>query len=100
METSMVVDFQILQKINGEYIPISNKEAKAVSIGGFGFEINGAEIHLIGMLLLEQNVIKYFNFKQARDSYLMIMKSQIAMMNLLKKLESQKKILQQNFLHQ
>ena len=44
METSMVVDFQILQKINGEYIPISNKEAKAVSIGGFGFEINGAEI--------------------------------------------------------
>lgn len=44
METSMVVDFQILQKINGEYILISNKEAKAVSIGGFGFEINGAEI--------------------------------------------------------
>lgn len=32
METSMVVDFQILQKINGEYIPISNKEAKAVLV--------------------------------------------------------------------
>lgn len=44
MEISMLVEFRILQKINGKYIPISNKEAKAVSIGGFGFEINGAEI--------------------------------------------------------
>lgn len=44
MEISMLVEFRILQKINGKYIPISNKEAKAVSIGGFGFEINGEEI--------------------------------------------------------
>lgn len=41
MEISMLVEFRILQKINGEYTPISNKEAKTVSIGGFGFEING-----------------------------------------------------------
>lgn len=41
MEISMLVDFQILQKTNGEYTPISNKEAQAVSIGGFGFEVDG-----------------------------------------------------------
>ena len=41
MKISMLVDFQILQKINGEYTPISNKEAQAVSIGGFSFEIDG-----------------------------------------------------------
>ena len=44
MKISMLVDFQILQKINGEYIPLSNKEAQAVSIGGFGFEIDGNSV--------------------------------------------------------
>ena len=44
METSMLVEFRILQKINGEYIPISIKETKVVSIGGFGFKINGVKI--------------------------------------------------------
>lgn len=44
MKTSMLVDFQILQKINGEYTPLSNKEAQAVSIGGFGFEIDGNSV--------------------------------------------------------
>ena len=44
MLTSMLVDFQILQKMNGEYAPISNKEAQSVSIGGFSFEINGDTI--------------------------------------------------------
>jgi len=41
---SMLVDFQILQKQNGEYVPLSNDETKALSIGGFGFDINGDSI--------------------------------------------------------
>ena len=41
MKISMIVDFQILENINGNCIPLSNQEAKAVSIGGFSFEING-----------------------------------------------------------
>ena len=41
MKISMLVNFQILQKINREYTPISNKEAQSVSIGGFGFDIDG-----------------------------------------------------------
>lgn len=44
MKISMLVDFQILQKINGNYIPLSNKEVRSVLIGGFGFEINGNSI--------------------------------------------------------
>jgi hypothetical protein len=39
MEISMLVDFQILKNVNGNFVPISNKEATSVSIGGFGFEI-------------------------------------------------------------
>lgn len=39
MDISMIVSFQILQKQNGNFVPLSNKEAKSVSIGGFSFEI-------------------------------------------------------------
>ena len=35
----MLVDFQILKKKNGKFVPLSNKEAQSVSIGGFSFEI-------------------------------------------------------------
>lgn len=44
MKLSMLVDFQILENINGKYIPLSNNEARSVSIGGFGFEVNGNSI--------------------------------------------------------
>lgn len=42
----MYSDFQILCKsnANGEYVPLSNKEAQLVSVGGFGFEINGNSV--------------------------------------------------------
>lgn len=42
----MYSDFQILCKsnANGEYAPLSNKKAQLVSVGGFGFEINGNSI--------------------------------------------------------
>ena len=39
MDISMIVNFQILEKRNGKFVPLSNEEAKAVSIGGFSFEI-------------------------------------------------------------
>lgn len=39
MDISMLVNFQILHNKNGNFTPISNKEAKAISIGGFSFEI-------------------------------------------------------------
>lgn len=35
----MIVSFQILKNNNGNFIPLSNKEAQAVSIGGYSFEI-------------------------------------------------------------
>lgn len=40
MDISMLVDFQILKKKDGKFVPISNAEAKSVSIGGFSFEID------------------------------------------------------------
>lgn len=85
MEISMLVEFRILQKINGKYIPISNKEAKAVSIGGFGFEINGAEIPFDWDAFTGTECNKVFQFQTGKGSCLMIMKSQIAMMKNLKK---------------
>lgn len=39
MDISMIVNFQILQNKNGNFIPITNEEATSVSIGGFSFEI-------------------------------------------------------------
>lgn len=39
MDVSMLVNFQILQNKNGAFVPITNEEANAVSIGGFSFEI-------------------------------------------------------------
>ena len=44
MEISMIVYFQIIQKKNGEEIPLSNTEAKSVSIGGFSFEVDDTAI--------------------------------------------------------
>lgn len=44
MKISMLVDFQILQKINGEYIPISKKKVDSLSIGGYYFIINGKAV--------------------------------------------------------
>jgi hypothetical protein len=35
----MLVDFQILKNVNGNFVPITNEEATSVSIGGFSFEI-------------------------------------------------------------
>lgn len=39
MDISMIVNFQILKNKNGNFVPISNEEAKCISIGGFSFEI-------------------------------------------------------------
>ncbi len=39
MDISMLVNFQILQNKNGNFVPITNEEATSVSIGGFSFEI-------------------------------------------------------------
>lgn len=39
MDISMIVNFQILQNQNGNFVPITNEEATSVSIGGFSFEI-------------------------------------------------------------
>lgn len=39
MEISMIVSFQILKNNNGNYLPLSNKEAQSVSVGGYSFEI-------------------------------------------------------------
>ena len=41
MKISMRSVFQILENKNGEYIPLTNEEAKYVSIGGFSFVIDG-----------------------------------------------------------
>jgi hypothetical protein len=35
----MLVNFQILKKKNGKFVPMSKEEAQSVSIGGFSFEI-------------------------------------------------------------
>ena len=35
----MIVSFQILKNNNGNFVPLSNKEAQSVSIGGYSFEI-------------------------------------------------------------
>ena len=41
----MLADFKILKKNeDGEFVPMSNKEAQSVSIGGFSFDINGHSI--------------------------------------------------------
>lgn len=39
MRISMLSEFQILHKTNGKYVPLSNEEAKFVSVGDFSFEI-------------------------------------------------------------
>lgn len=39
MKTSMLVNFQILRNQNGNFVPASNEEVKALSIGGYSFEI-------------------------------------------------------------
>ena len=44
MKISMCSVFQILENRNGKYVPMSNEEAKCVSIGGFSFVINGNTI--------------------------------------------------------
>lgn len=41
MKISMQSKFRIMEKRNGAFIPLSNEEAQAVSVGGYSFEING-----------------------------------------------------------
>lgn len=44
MEISMETIFQILEKRDGKYVSMSNREARSVSIGAFSFVINGKTI--------------------------------------------------------
>lgn len=39
MHISMIVDFQILKKQNGKFMPLSKEEIQNLSIGGYSFEI-------------------------------------------------------------
>ena len=41
MEISMKSKFRIIERRNGNLVALSNEEAKAVSVGGYSFEING-----------------------------------------------------------
>lgn len=63
MKISMLVNFQILQNQNGKFIPISNEEAKSVSIGGFSFVIDGNTIPFDWDAFSGSEIDKVFQFE-------------------------------------
>lgn len=80
MRISMLSEFQILHKTNGKYVPLSNEEAKSVSVGDFSFEIGETLCLLAGKLHMEWKTIIYSVLKPERVCFLMIMNYQTAMM--------------------
>lgn len=59
----MIVSFQILENRKGNFIPLSNDEAKCVSIGGYSFEIKNTSIPFDWDAFYGAEENKIFNFQ-------------------------------------
>ena len=66
MKISMLVDFQILKNNNGNFVPLSNKEATSVSIGGFSFEIGDDTIPFDWDAFYGTEINKVFEFQTGK----------------------------------